>query len=300
MRLAVSTAIMLLASALTAGPACAMQAFIEALDGSYYTIEVEPTDRVEEVRVKVAEETGIPAEQIALVFADHELLDGSTLQDCGVKRDSVLHVVRRCLTVLVNGMPAAEAQMGQTIALLANWETSTWNADPVQASFYVGDPAEGRLLGTVAVQSYGNQRTALLEIELADGMWMVGSNEITVSLEAAAPLSAQTTLSVVAAKDPEPAPEPDPGDGGEGQTDSDTGGGADQGAAEGVGDEDDSVPVSGDQRPSDEDASSASTVSQGQGQAGALPATGDRSVPIVLACCCAGALLIAVGALKRR
>ena len=129
MRLAVSTAIMLLASALTAGPACAMQAFIEALDGSYYTIEVEPTDRVEEVRVKVAEETGIPAEQIALVFADHELLDGSTLQDCGVKRDSVLHVVRRCLTVLVNGMPAAEAQMGQTIALLANWEMNAWSAD---------------------------------------------------------------------------------------------------------------------------------------------------------------------------
>lgn len=300
MRIAVSVAIMLLASAFSAVPACAMQAFIEALDGEHYTIEVEPTDRIEEVRVKVAEETGIPAEQIALVFDNHELLDGNTLQDYSVKRDSVLHVVRRYLAVLVNGMPAAEAQMGQTIALQANWEMNAWIADPVRASFYAGDPAEGRLLGTVAVQSNGSQRTAMLETELADGMWVVGSNEITVSLEAAAPLSARATLSVAAAEDPEPAPEPDPGDGGGDQGDSDTGGGADQGTAEGAGGEGDSVAAIGDQRPSDEDASSASAASQGQDQAGALPATGDRSVPIVLACCCAGALLIAAGVSKRR
>ena len=60
------------------------------------------------------------------------------LQDYGVNRDSVLHVVLRYLAVLVSGMPAAEAQMGQTIVLLANREMNTWSADPVRASFCAG------------------------------------------------------------------------------------------------------------------------------------------------------------------
>ena len=71
------------------------------------------------------------------------------LQDYGVNRDSVLHVVLRYLAVLVNGIPAAEARMGQAIALLANWEMNAWSADPVQASFYAGDPAEGRSHATL-------------------------------------------------------------------------------------------------------------------------------------------------------
>lgn len=71
------------------------------------------------------------------------------LQDYGVNRDSVLHVVLRYLAVLVNGIPAAEAQMGQAIALLANWEMNAWSADPVRASLCAGDPAEGRSHATL-------------------------------------------------------------------------------------------------------------------------------------------------------
>ena len=56
------------------------------------------------------------------------------LQDYGVNRDSVLHVVLRYLAVLVNGIPAAEAQMGQAIALLANWEMNAWSADPIHGA----------------------------------------------------------------------------------------------------------------------------------------------------------------------
>ena len=60
------------------------------------------------------------------------------LQNYGVDRDSVLHMVLRYLAVLVSGMPAAEAQMGQTIVFLANWEMNAWSADPVRASFCAG------------------------------------------------------------------------------------------------------------------------------------------------------------------
>lgn len=56
------------------------------------------------------------------------------LQDYGVNRDSVLHVALRYLAVLVSGMPAAEAQMGQTIVLLANWEMDTWSVDPIHGA----------------------------------------------------------------------------------------------------------------------------------------------------------------------
>ena len=54
------------------------------------TLQVEPTDRVEELRVIIQEETGIPVEQQILIFAGKQLEDGNTLQDCSIQKKSQL------------------------------------------------------------------------------------------------------------------------------------------------------------------------------------------------------------------
>lgn len=299
MRVVVSAAVTLLAFAFTAVPAEAMQLFVLTLEGNHFTFEVEPTDLVEDVKTQVSRKTGIPADQIALVFAGRELLDGNTLDDYSIKKDSTLHLVRRYLSASVDGEPATEVHIGQTVTLQAVWEMSRWGITPAQASFYLGDPAEGRLLGTVAIQSQGNQRVATLGLAIADGVWALGSNTVTVSLENPLGLSTYATLSVADSAEPGPEPVPDLGAGGDIETDPDAGEGADTD----TGATGDSTPSSGARPsadPSDSTGSAEPTARERRVQRGALPATGDYTLPIVIVYCCAGALLLVGGALRRR
>ena len=74
--------------------ASAMQIFVKIQTGKYITIEVEPTDPVETVRVKIQEKEGIPVERQILLFAGKKLDDGNTLQDYSIQKDSTLHLFK--------------------------------------------------------------------------------------------------------------------------------------------------------------------------------------------------------------
>ena len=72
-----------------------MQIFIKTLTGKTITLEVEGSDTILNIKQKIHDKEGIPPDQPRLIYAGRQLIDKETLNENGIKKNAIIHMILR-------------------------------------------------------------------------------------------------------------------------------------------------------------------------------------------------------------
>ena len=113
---------------LMATTAQAMQIFIKMLDGSTFTLEVEPSDSMDAIKAKIQDKEGIPPDQQTIFFNGHILEDGHTLADYHVEKENTIYLLPTTIAGSIhfnNGISAYEIANADNLNDLAVFVNGT-------------------------------------------------------------------------------------------------------------------------------------------------------------------------------
>jgi len=86
----------------------ALQLFVQT-DSDLYTLDVEPSDSIENVKAKMQDRIGIEPVDQRLIFNDEILLDGRTLSDYNINKEDTIFLIQ-----LLNGQPITVSDGSET------------------------------------------------------------------------------------------------------------------------------------------------------------------------------------------